>query len=149
MLAGALATFGLAASGATGLSAVGAQPAAPAKPHRIDIHHHLAPPAWLAEIKGRPMPSPPMSPDAGPSIEDMDKGGVAMSVLPRHQSGPVVRRQGGHAPHRARESNDYAAKCRSVRTGLASSPPCRSPTSHARSRRSYAYDTLHADGITS
>src|SRR4029079_16449612 len=26
-----------------------------AKPHRIDVHHHFAPPAWVTAVKGRPL----------------------------------------------------------------------------------------------
>ena len=58
VLAGALAAFALGATSGTDFTAAVAQPAASAKPHRIDIHHHLAPPAWLAEVKGRPMLQP-------------------------------------------------------------------------------------------
>jgi hypothetical protein len=54
-LTGALASLGLAATaGASRLGAL-AQAVAPAKPHRIDVHHHFAPPAWVVEVKGRPL----------------------------------------------------------------------------------------------
>jgi hypothetical protein len=46
---------GLAALGASALSPGGrlaaqTPAAAPAKPHRIDVHHHLAPPRYVAEV---------------------------------------------------------------------------------------------------
>ena len=51
-LAGGTAAFGaMAAPAVLGLSAASAQ----AKPHRIDVHHHIVPPTWLdaMEIIGR------------------------------------------------------------------------------------------------
>ena len=149
LLTGAFASLGLAASGAAKFSAVAAQPAAPAKPHRIDIHHHLAPPAWLAEVKGRPMLQPAnVAWTPAKSIEDMDKGGVAMSVLSVTNPGlwfgdkAVTRRV-------ARESNDYAAKLvqeHPTRFGFFATMPI--PDIDAALKEiEYAYDTLKADGI--
>ena len=149
LLTGAFASLGLAASGAAKFSAVAAQPAAPAKPHRIDIHHHLAPPAWLAEVKGRPMLQPAnVAWTPAKSIEDMDKGGVAMSVLSITNPGlwfgdkAVTRRV-------ARESNDYAAKLvqeHPTRFGFFATMPI--PDIDAALKEiEYAYDTLKADGI--
>src|SRR5215510_5568432 len=52
------------------------------RPYRIDIHHHFGPPVWVAEVKGRPLLQPAnttWTPEK--SIEDMDRGGVAASVV--------------------------------------------------------------------
>jgi len=55
LIAGLLASSGLAASvGAEHLFAL-AQSTSSARPFRIDIHHHFAPPAWVTAVKGRPL----------------------------------------------------------------------------------------------
>src|ERR1044071_2944201 len=52
------------------------------KPYRLDIHHHFGPPVWVAEVKGRPLLQPANTTwTAMQSIEDMDRGGVAASVI--------------------------------------------------------------------
>src|SRR5215218_4761295 len=54
----------------------------PANPRRVDMHHHFAPPAWIADVKGRPLLQPAntrWTPEQ--SIEDMDRGGVAAAVV--------------------------------------------------------------------
>src|SRR5207245_8942664 len=56
--------------------------AASAKPFRIDIHHHFGPAVWVAEVKGRPLLQPANTTwTPGKSIEDMDRGSVAASVI--------------------------------------------------------------------
>src|SRR4051812_15390222 len=66
-----------------GRAAAGTQaPAGNGSPRRIDMHHHFAPPAWVAEVKGRPLLQPAntrWTPEQ--SIEDMDGGGVAAAVV--------------------------------------------------------------------
>src|SRR5512133_3138654 len=54
---------------------------AQAKPHRIDVHHHIAPPAWLAAMDVIGRSDFPLSHwSVQKTIEDMDKGGVATSI---------------------------------------------------------------------
>src|SRR6185295_9197341 len=108
-LAGALASLGwAAASGADRLAALStdsgralstgsgrALSQAAAKPQRIDIHHHFAPPAWVVAVKGRPLLQPAntaWTPEK--SIEDMDRGGVALSLVrsPIRACGSVTHR---------------------------------------------------------
>src|SRR5262245_49447565 len=75
---------GLLASGAAslGLAAVGDPHilrAQTTQPQRIDIHHHFAPPAWLAAVRGREMlqrANTEWTPAR--SIEDMDRAGVGV-----------------------------------------------------------------------
>src|SRR4249919_1484632 len=51
-------------------------------PRRIDMHHHFAPPDWMAEVKGRPLLNAAnLRWTAELSVADMDKGGVAASIL--------------------------------------------------------------------
>ena len=61
----------------------------PAKPHRIDIHHHVVPPKYAEALKAfdgstAPKWSPQMS------IEDMDMNGIATSVVALMQPGPFL-----------------------------------------------------------
>jgi 6-methylsalicylate decarboxylase len=51
-------------------------------PSRIDVHHHIVPPAWLDALKTAKLDTPPMvkwSPEQ--SLEDMEKGGVAIAMV--------------------------------------------------------------------
>src|SRR5947209_6714982 len=82
LLAGALASLALGATAASEVRTAVAQPAAPAKPHRIDIHHHFSPPQWKDYVKGKELLQPAnvnWTPEK--SIEDMDKGGVAAAMI--------------------------------------------------------------------
>ena len=138
LIAGLLASSGLAASaGAEHLFAL-AQSASSAKPFRIDIHHHFAPPAWVTAVKGRPLLQPAnttWTPEK--SIEDMDRGGVAAVDRVDHQSRAVVRRRADDAPAGARvqrvRREARAGSPDAVRTVRGA---CRCPTSTPRSRRS-------------
>lgn len=104
---------GLAALGAGTLvpgcaSSAPATGVAGATPHRIDIHHHLLPPKYVAELpkhaKGEN--PPPWSP--AKSLEDMDRNGIATSVTSLMQ--PQVWFGDMQLGRRlARESNEYAA----------------------------------------
>src|SRR5262249_15512900 len=107
-----------------GLSAVAAAAATPdalaqgagraakpnGKPHRIDVHHHLAPPAWLQQNAGSPALQPVMR-DWTPekSLEDMDRAGVATSILsvtiPGVWLGDVEKSR-----RLTRECNEYGAR---------------------------------------
>ncbi len=115
---------------------------AQAKPHRIDVHHHIVPPTWLAamDIIGR-RDFPLSNWSVQKSLEDMDKGGVAT---------PQVTPLGKPAGLRiTRESNDYAAK-------LAGDHPGRFgvfamlPLPHvdeSLKEIAYVFDTLKVDGV--
>src|SRR5262245_25932164 len=92
------------------LNAFAQLPAAGVRPHRIDVHHHFAPPAWVTEVRGRPLlqaANTTWTPEK--SIEDMDKGGVAAAVVSVTNPGlwfgdkAVTRRL-------ARACNDYGGK---------------------------------------
>src|ERR1041384_2688685 len=48
----------------------------------IDVHHHFAPPAWVSEVRGRPLLQPAnttWTPEK--SLEDMDRAGAAAAVV--------------------------------------------------------------------
>src|SRR2546422_2439154 len=148
-LTAALASPGLAATSAANRSAAFGQGTASAKPYRIDIHHHFAPPAWVAEVKGRPLlqtANTTWTPTK--SIEDMDRGGVAAAVVSITNPGlwfgdkAVTSRV-------ARACNEYGAKLvqdHPNRFGFFAAMPL--PDVDATLKEiGYAYDTLKADGV--
>src|SRR5262249_8020620 len=99
---------GAAAGLALGLPSAHAQVPAP---HRVDVHHHLAPPRWIADVViGRNTGQRPRA-DWTPqrSLEDMDRSGVAKSIA--SISEPSVW-FGDNAAGRAlaRECNEYGAR---------------------------------------
>ena len=147
----ALASIGLAATARLdrpALAALFAQGAA-AKANRIDVHHHFSPPAWIAEVSGRPLLNP-ANPKWLPehSIEDMDRGDCAAAMISITNPGlyfgdrDVTRRL-------ARECNEYGAKlvqAHPTRFGLFAAMPL--PDVDATlAEIEYAYDTLSVDGI--
>lgn len=145
----ALASLGLGAAVGGDRLADAAQRSAPARPHRIDIHHHFAPPAWIAEVKGRPLlQAANTNWTPARSIEDMDRGGVAAAMVSITNPGlwfgdaAVTRRL-------ARACNDYGAKLvqdHPTRFGLFAAMPL--PDVDATLREiTYACDVLKADGI--
>jgi 6-methylsalicylate decarboxylase len=144
----AVASLGLAAASADPIAAF-AQTATPVRPHRIDIHHHFAPPAWVSEVKGRPLLQPANTKwTPAQSIEDMDRGGVAVSMISITNPGlwfgdaEVTRKL-------ARACNDYGARLvqdHPTRFGLFAAMPL--PDVEATLKEiAYAYDTLKVDGI--
>ena len=147
-LSAALASLGLAAM-ADGRSAAFAQGTASAKPYRIDIHHHLGPPVWVAEVKGRPLLQAANTTwTPAKSIEDMDRGGVAASVVSVTNPGLWFGDKAA-AIRLARACNEYAAKLvedHPNRFGFFAAMPL--PEVDATLKEiAYAYDTLKADGI--
>ena len=80
------------------------------KPFRIDVHHHIVPPAWLEALKKAKLDTPPMlkwTPDQ--SLADMDRGGIATAM-----TSPTTPQLGflpaADAAAVARELNEYARK---------------------------------------
>ncbi len=146
VVSGLLASLGAAAGrGVPGLAAQ----AANSRPHRIDVHHHFAPPAWVTSVKGKPLLqaanttwTPAMS------IEDMDRGGVATAVVSITNPGLWF---GDRAMTRtlARACNDYGARLvqdHPGRFGLFAAMPL-PDVDDTLSEIAYAYDTLKVDGI--
>src|SRR4029077_2949295 len=148
-LTGALASLGFAATADARRLVAFAQAAAPARPYRIDIHHHFAPPAWVAEVKGRPLLQTANTTwTPAKSIEDMDRGSVAAAVVSITNPGlwfgdkAVTGRV-------ARACNEYGAKLvqdHPTRFGLFAAMPL--PDVDAPVKEiAYAYDVLKADGV--
>lgn len=148
-LFGAVASLGLAATVRGRVVSAFAQAAAPARLNRIDIHHHFAPPAWIAEVKGRPLLQPANTRwTPAQSIDDMTKGGVGAAVI--SVTNPGLWFGDNAATTRvARACNEYGARLvqdHPTRFGLFAAMPL--PDVDATLKEiEYAYDTLKADGI--
>ena len=140
---------GIAAGAALGVGGSAAVAQAE-QPHRIDVHHHLAPPRWIADVVvGRKTGQRPLA-DWTPqrSIEDMDRGGVATSIVSISEPS-VWFGDNGAARALARECNDYGAR-------LAADHPGRfgqfailplPDVDGSLKEIEHAFDTLKADGI--
>src|SRR5215472_3978051 len=119
-------------------------------PRRLDLHHHFGTPAWVRMTNERKSQGyqvwQPYTP--AKAIEDMDKGGVATSLLSVTTPGIWF---GDKADTRrmARELNEYGARMVSDhkgRFGLFAVLPL--PDVDASLREiEYAFDTLKADGV--
>ena len=120
-----------------------------APPHRIDVHHHIVPPAWLAALKRAKLDNPPLlawTPQR--SIEDMDQGGIATAV-----TSPTTPQVGflpaAEAARVARESNEYArqlANDHPGRFGVFAMLPM-PYIDESLKEIDYVFDTLKVDGI--
>lgn len=121
----------------------------PARPHRIDVHHHLAPPSYVAELGPKKMlQRPTLDWTPAKSIDDMDRNGVATAVTSVTTPGVWL---GDTAQGRriARECNDYAARLvrdYPGRFGAFAALPLPDIEGSVREAE-YALDTLKADGI--
>ncbi len=118
-------------------------------PRRIDVHHHFAPPAWIDNVKSRPLLNVANTrwvPEH--SIEDMDKGGVAASIISITNPG-IWFDNVAETRRLARACNDYGARLVSDypdRFGLFAAMPLPDIDSTLREIE-YAYDTLNTDGV--
>ena len=125
------------------------QPAGPGPRGWIDLHHHFAPPAWVTDVRGRPLLQPANTRwTAEQSLEDMDRGGVAAAVVsitnPGLWFGDVAQTR-----RLARACNDYGAtlvRDHPARFGVFAALPL--PDVDASLKEiEYAFDTLKVDGI--
>jgi 6-methylsalicylate decarboxylase len=119
------------------------------EPHRIDVHHHLVPPGWLAamDIIGRTDPVL-RGWSAQKSLDDMAKGGVATAIV--SPTTPQVNPLGKDAALRiARESNEYAKRLVTDHPGRFGAFAML-PLPHidaSLEAAAYALDVLELDGI--
>jgi 6-methylsalicylate decarboxylase len=143
---------GAAAIAAVGLGKSGpavAQTAEAAKPYRIDVHHHLSPPTYIAASNAGNFGDPLMknwTPEK--SLADMDKAGVEVAML--SVTTPALNFTSGEPARKlARECNDYAAKLVADHRGRFGSFAMIPLTDVDGSLQeiAYALDTLKADGI--
>jgi len=122
---------------------------AQAKPHRIDVHHHISPPTWLAAMKKAKFDEPQRSGwSVQKSLDDMDRGGVATSIV-SPTTPQVTPLDKDDAVRIARESNEYAKKLISDnpgRFGMFALLPM-PHIDESLQEVEYAFDTLKADGV--
>ena len=148
-LTGAIAALGLSATARWDGVAAFTQAAAAVKAQRIDIHHHFAPPAWVAEVKGRPLlqtANTTWTPEQ--SIEDLDRAGSAAAVI--SITNPGLWFGDNQTTNRiARACNEYGATLVQrypTRFGLFAAMPL--PDIDATLKEiAYAYDVLRVDGV--
>ena len=142
--AAVIAAVGLGKSGPAA-----AQTAEAAKPYRIDVHHHLSPPTYIAASNAGNFGDPLMknwTPEK--SLADMDKAGVEVAML--SVTTPALNFTSGEPARKlARECNDYAAKLVADHRGRFGSFAMIPLTDVDGSLQeiAYALDTLKADGI--
>jgi 6-methylsalicylate decarboxylase len=119
------------------------------KSFRIDVHHHFSSPGFIAEITARKTGQVPlMRLTAQQSIEDMDRGGVATSILSISEPG-VYFGDNEAARALARETNEFGARLMAEypgRFGLFGTVPL-PDVDGTLHEIEYVLDTLKADGI--
>ena len=112
---------------------------AQAKPHRIDVHHHVTPPSWLnaMDIIGRTNP-PLANWSVQKTLDDMDKGAVATAML--SPTAPQVAPLGkGVGVTIAREANEYSKKLMADHPGRFAQLSISSTITINRSMRSHKF----------
>jgi predicted TIM-barrel fold metal-dependent hydrolase len=120
-----------------------------AKPYRIDVHHHLSPPSYIAAAIANNFGDGPQrkwTPES--SLADMDQAGIAVAILSVTQ--PGVNFTSGEAARKlVRECNEYAAKLIADHPGRFGGFAMLPLTDIDGSLKeiSYALDTLKLDGI--
>jgi 6-methylsalicylate decarboxylase len=140
--AAAMATLGLGKGAA-------AQTVEATKPYRVDIHHHLSPPTYIAASNANNFGEIPMknwTPEK--TLADMDTAGVAVAML--SVTTPALNFTSGDAARKlARECNEFAAKLIADHPGRFGSFATVPLTDIDGSLQeiAYALDTLKADGI--
>ena len=143
-----IAAFGAAAVMPKFCSAAQTGSAAAVRPFRIDTHHHFSVPKLIAESTAKGITQTGLQ-DWTPqkSIDQMDKGGVATSIISISDPG-VWFGDNAAARSLARECNDFAAKVIKDfpgRFGLFATLPMPDVEGALREIE-YAFDTLKADG---
>jgi predicted TIM-barrel fold metal-dependent hydrolase len=119
------------------------------EPHRIDVHHHIVPPAWLQALRVAKLDSPILdrwTPQQ--SLADMDAAGIATSIV-----SPTTPQVGflpaTEAARVARESNEWAKQLTKDfpgRFGMFAMLPM-PYVDESLKEIDHALDTLQADGI--
>ena len=129
-------------------SSKGALAQAPAR-NIIDVHHHVTPPAYRRELIVRGVNDPLLlNWSVQKSLEDMDKAGVATSMISLAPPG-IWYDDPATARNISRSCNDYCAqlaKDHPGRFGVFAAIPL-PDTDGSLAEIAYAFDTLKVDGI--
>jgi 6-methylsalicylate decarboxylase len=139
----------LALSASAALPGCAAPGAASAMQNRIDTHHHLFSPAYIAEL-AKVNQAPPIVRNwsVARTLDDMNKAGVATSIL-SVTTPQVGFTDAANAARIARESNEWVARLaqdNKGRFGSFAMLPMQT-TDGALREIAYALDVLKADGI--
>jgi predicted TIM-barrel fold metal-dependent hydrolase len=122
---------------------------AQARPHRIDVHHHVSPPTWIDAVKSIKKDNSPMiNWSVQKTLEDMDKGGVATAIT-SPTTPQVTGLDKAVAVRVARESNEYAKKLETDHPGRFGTFAML-PFPHVDEclkEIAYSFDTLKVDGV--
>jgi predicted TIM-barrel fold metal-dependent hydrolase len=119
---------------------------------RIDVHHHILPPEYVATVGekriGPPAPNHEVPKwDMPKSIEAMDRNGITSAVVSVSAPG-VLLDDPGKTSHLARACNEFAAQMvadHPTRFGMFASLPL-PDTRASLLELNYALDVLHAEG---
>jgi len=118
--------------------------------HRIDVHHHPSPPSYLQAREGGDRANAPRhSWTVQKSLDVMDEGGVASSILSLPHSVSIWPDQPGKGRALARDWNEFMAKLaldHKGRFGVFATVPILDIEGSLR-EAAYALDALGADGI--
>jgi len=118
------------------------------KPHRVDVHHHIAPTAYSSALKAMMRRHARWSVEA--SLEEMDKSGIATALTSLINPGMQAWVGDAAGSRRmAREANEYAtrlARDHRGRFGTFASIPF-PDVEGSLAEIEYALDTLKAEGI--
>ena len=123
------------------------------EPHRIDVHHHILPPDYVATVgddRIGPLILAGRTPEWTPamSVEAMDRNGIATAITSISAPG-LWFGDTGESVRLARICNDYAASIRSDHPGRFGVFACLPlpDVDASLAEIAYALDTLKADGI--
>ena len=138
-IAGGIAALGL---GTMGAPAVRAQTAKT----KIDVHHHFLPPAHREALSQHKAGAPKWSVQM--SLDDMDKSGIALSVLSQVQPGSWFG-DAQESRSLSRAINEYGAKLVQEHPGRFGLFATITPLDAEGSLKEieYAFDTLKCDGL--
>ncbi len=123
------------------------------EPHRIDVHHHILPPDYVATVgddRIGPLILAGRTPEWTPamSVAAMDRNGIATAITSISAPG-LWFGDTGESVRLARICNDYAASIRSDHPGRFGVFACLPlpDVDASLAEIAYALDTLKADGI--
>lgn len=119
----------------------------PGQRFRIDIHHHIAPPAYVEEMRSM-LYGPTLGWSPAKSIDDMDEAGVATAITSITTPG-VWLGDDSQGRRVARECNDFGAKMAADhpgRFGMFAALPLPDVDGSLKEIE-YGLDVLKADGI--
>ena len=139
----------LAGTAGLGMAAAGRRAGAQEQRFRIDVHHHLYAPEYIAGLaKHVAVPAIVSAWTPQRSLDQMDRAGIQTAMLSMTAPG-VWFGDAAEARHLARASNEYGAglaRDHKGRFGLYAALPVQD-VDGSLAEIAYAMDTLHADGI--